>query len=366
MKNKVLTTCLVLFFFVMLILAVVAQNIYYDSLPEVVTGLPREGNLTATYPVTASVVYGRLQYPLHADGDFGTVTLLAQNGVGVDSQTPIYSVPAEEVLLVKKRLEVLVLDIKEQDDALGLTSGMSDERSRLLQEIILLQLDDLNRQIEALEYLYDNGGIVYADYEGIINYSVAPNSPVRSGQEVAVVAADTRERFISWQMPAEEGELFAAWDSVDALLTVAEPTMFGTTKDKMSNYPVVISVAEYYPQSQTYGFTAKIRTDLELAMEDGARVAVTCKYKSNETYDFIIPTSAITFESETRGQIFLVMSRQRVYGEEYYVVPYSVDALRTLGDSTAVSNIFEDSEIVFASDKALADNVAVKRAVPLQ
>jgi hypothetical protein len=62
MKKKVLTGCLVVFLGAMLIAYIVAENVYYNALPEIVVGQPREAHLRESYPVTPMVMYGKSHY----------------------------------------------------------------------------------------------------------------------------------------------------------------------------------------------------------------------------------------------------------------------------------------------------------------
>ena len=378
MKKNIWTICLAGFFTVIIIATLIGENVYYDSLPSIEKTLPAAAHLTASYSVTASVVYGRQEHMVRADHDFSAITLLLHNGASVWEGLPIYRVSLPELRLAIKTLAASVLALQKQNEELAAldAEGTDYTLNELLQEINLLQMELLNEKMENLNILYENDGIAYSDYSGHINYAVIPNAPVSSGQEIATIAVDTGARFITWQMPAAEGEHMAigglersgtVGGSIEATLLIKQyfdlnGTDVPATMPK--DYVMMISQMEFNPQSGVYDFWAPINDKIELMMADGATVEGICRYKSREQYDFVIPTNAIKFDSDMNGTVFVLRKRERIYGEEYYVEQIAVEAERILNHLTALKNASLFYEIVTLSDKPLADKMAVKIAAP--
>ncbi|MCL2050244.1 MAG: hypothetical protein FWG91_00730 [Lachnospiraceae bacterium] len=361
MNKKIITGCLIVFFILMLVAGIVAENIYYDSLPEVIIGSASNEHLQALYPARASIIYERQKYPLYIDWDFTSITPLQKNGASIEEGMPIYSVKKTEVELMKNRLELIAFDLKAQNDEL-LNENMPSERINLRRKINQMEIEELENEIAALKVLFENDGIIYSPHEGIITFFVAGDTPVRSGKEIAVIEKDTGMRFLNWQMPAEEGHLFGVGNAIETTLISSEMAWYGTLEDKEETHTLYIGNIEYFPQTRIYDFTAEIRDTILLNMKDGAQTTIYCRYISEKSYDNVIPTGAIVFESETRGFVFALGSRQRIYGQEYFVTPYAVEIINSLEDKTAITSILGDQEIVLASDKPLAADKAVKIA----
>ena len=365
MKKKILTICLFLFFGLILAAGLAAENIHYNSLPQVYLALPEKDiHLRGLFPAQAVISYHRAPHSLHAGYEFSSLTLLTENGAKVDTETPIYSVPLEEIRHKKNILELKILDLKEQNEEIELDQTISEDRKKLRTEINLYEINELTNQVIILQTLEDNGGLVYSEYEGIINFSVAQGAFVRSGQEVAVVLVDTGIRNVRWQMSGEEGHLFRIGDGVEMMLTVTIE-WFGLERSIEEKYTLNIGKIEYFPQSRVYDFTAQVRDSINLDMADGAKLTVYCRYLSAVEYGCVVPTEVITFESETRGYVYVVRERQRIYGTEYYVRPYAVEVLRSLSGLSALTNKYFEMEMVISSDQPLADGSIVRILRPV-
>lgn len=366
MKKKIWIP-LVIFFSVMAIATVVAENLYYGSLPIVTVGTPTQGTLSISYRSQGNVRYGKQPVSLCAGFDFQDVTLLAEDGGRVEKDDPVYCVPAEEVLLLQKLSEAAILDLEDQNKQIspdGSRSGLS-ERESLQYEINELRIADLERNAEELELLYENGGIVPAGAKGTVAYTARSGAPVQKGQSIALLTADTARRYVEWQMPAEQGRLFAIGDVVEVILQIITIEPNGEVVTASRDYELPIEELTYAEQTQTYSFHAGIPEKTNLSMADGTGVTVICRFESEEQYSYIVPESAVTFERDSsgdtgRGYIYAVQSRQKAYGEEYYVIPFYIEVSRRLGNYVALDSVPNGYTLVMTSTEPLANEMAVK------
>lgn len=381
-KNK--WTILLTGFLALIIIATfTVENIYYDSLPTVEKIPPSGGVLRASYSVNASVVYGRQERTVRVENDFSSISLLLNSGAKVWEGLPIYSVSLSEVRLAIKSLEVSIFELQMQNEELMHDNEAPAGQNSLLRELNLLEIEVLKEKMEKLKFLYENEGIAYADHSGYIYYSVHQKAPVQSGQKIATISSDTGERFIKWQMPLAEGAhmLVGGYDAagrpiggwIEVTLQMRKyfdlaGTDVATTVPK--DYEVLITKIEYNRQGEIYEFTARLIDGPELMlvnlmMEDGAAVQGICRYSGYDLYSTIIPTEAIKFDSDLNGTVFVLDKRERIYGDEYYVRQVSVQAIRILNNQTVLRNFSPFNEIIIASDKPLAHNMAVKITEPM-
>lgn len=354
-RQKISIICLVLFFLFMAVAAVIAENVYYDSLPVVSVGTPKEDHLKANYTVDGEIAYQKEDRKYFSEGDFRAVELLAEEGEQVTAGQELYRLDPDEVLLAQKKLELAVLQLEQETNSLG-----TDAVSRLKSEVNRLEIDRMNTQIQELESLYEKEGVVTAEKEGVVSYSAVNHSPVTAGQEIASVSCHTGNSFLSWQMPVEEGKNFFIGDEVNTTIAVEEITGEEVV-EKNIPYQTKISQIEPLPQGQGYLFRARIEEERALSMEEGERVTLSCQTVSKESYPYVVPLSAIAFdENGTSGTVYIVKTRQRVFGEESYVIPYQVEVEYMLGNQAALMNFVEEEQIVTYSKVPLAENMAVK------
>lgn len=362
MKRKLLTGGLAAFFILMIAATVIAENIYYDSLPVVEVGYVTEGPLTRQFELTGHIRYemkeNTYQVPINCSG----VSFLAGDDAEVKRGKPVYRVPVDEVLRLQKQVELALYSLEEENRKIspdGNVSGLSEE-SRLRYGINAIDIDAQRKRLTQLESLARSEGVVFANQDGRIHYAVEEGLPVGEGQTVAIIEEDTGGRVLDWGMAASDGALFGIGDSVELVVNVLEQMDKETTGTEQSLQTLQITDIAFSPESQTYLFKARFSDEVTLGMEDGVAVTLTCKYESSEVYPFVIPTEAVTFSSDSTGTVYILQSRKRVYGEEYYVVASSAIIQRSVGRDTALENAFANTEYVIASDRELHDGMVVR------
>lgn len=371
MKRKKIWIPLVIFFAVMLIATAVSENIYYNFLPAVVKGKAVQGTLSASYRVQGMVEYQKVQSALCAEFSYESVTLLAADGDALMMYDPVYSVSPDEIQLLQKKTELTLLDLKAQGETLCPDGNIAElsERERLQYEINELQIAEVNAQLETLARLVRQGGRVLAGADGVVSYTIRSGAPVQKGQSIAEITSNTDQSVVTWQMDAARGELFGPGNTVEVNLKVWEggdESAEGERKAVTAPCDLLISKSEFSNQTQTYQLRAGIPADLSSAMADGERVMVNCKYESEEEYSCIVPVSALTLEKDidgnaARGYIYGILTRERIYGTEYYVMPFYVEIVKILDNYAALGSVpgnFYD--LVFETDQPLENNMAVK------
>ena len=368
MKKKTLGTLLAVFFVLMIIATIAAENIYYNSLPVITAGKPMAGNLTANYWMTGKLEYEKVQNSLCSEFGFEKITLLAADG-RIAAGAPLYQVDADEVLLLQKQLELAVLDLKDQNDAISPDgkTGKLTERERLQYERNELQIAAKEKQIATLKELYRNEGIVYTEKEGTVAYAIRSGVPVQKGQTIATLTANTEKCWVTWQMIAERAKLFPVGSSVEIRLNVWEEDEKNEETLVSESYLYTLTVAEsiYSEQNKNYTLSVEVPESVELAMKDGDNVEVTCRYVSEEEYTAIFPVSAIEKEYDAngetnRGYIYAIAARDRVYGEEYYVIPFYVEIAEQVDNYIALTATAQNYDFVFQSTAPLSEGQAVR------
>lgn len=354
-RQKISLLCLALFLILMATAAVIAENVYYDSLPVVTVGTASRDKLQAEYNVDGAITYAKQEQEYFSDGDFQSVELLVQQGDMVKQWQSLYRIAPDELLLAQKKLELAALMLEQETQSLG-----EDEVSVLKKEVNRLEAEKIHNQIESLKQLYDQQGIVTAPVEGEVSLFISNHSPVVQGQKIAAVTGNTDRGFLSWQMPAEQGKDIHLGDPVRSVITVQEQEDEETV-EKNITYQTKVTQIDSLPQGQGFSFRARIGEDVTLSMEEGEWVTVTCKSVTKESYPYVVPLSALDFEEDgTYATVYIIGTRQRIFGEESYVIPCPVEVIYTLGNTAALMNFTQDKKIVVYSQVPLSENQAVR------
>lgn len=349
MKHRGLKIGLVVFFAAMVVATVVAENIYYESLPFVTTGQGKSESLTESMDLSAHIAYGRKEIVLTSPCSFSSLKPLWENGE--EAQGGIFSVPLKELLVEQKKLEL------ERENLKSLMGGEG-----LQEEIYTLQLEILEEKIEELKAIYAEKGLIATNESGRIEYLVKEGEPVTAGRPLAKISLDTGERYISVQLPAETGTLLGVGDKVDTKVSAKERKNAMSVDDVAVTKQLSLEIAEakFLPELQVYNIKAILPKDINLDMEEGTKLSVLFNYKSEVSYNSVVPTSAILFESDSQGYVYLINERQRVYGKEYFVKKTPVNIQKTLPTNTALTNLPKDAKLVIRSTGELQDGAAVK------
>lgn len=346
--------CLGIFFAVMVIASIVAENVYYAGLPSVVTTAVRRDRLRATSHAPGSIGFDKETAKLLSPANFDSVELLVQTGARVKPGEKLYRFSTKEVLQEKIRLELAALQLEKQNRTLGNT-----QEDGLQREINGLELEELRGRIASLEALAEKEGVVSAIREGIFYAAVQNRAPLYFEQEIGEVVSNTGRAYFDWRMSAEEGRLFHVGNEVSTTITVKEIV---DEKQVEKEIPFQARIAESWREGQDICFRAWIGEDVTLGMEEGDSVTVTCNYTSPESYAWVAPQSAVFLDGDTgSGRVYVLGVRERMYGEEYYVTPCQVEVEYRVGNYVALRNFDADGEVVTFSTMPLGADMAVKR-----
>lgn len=351
--KKIGLLCLGLFFAAMVIATVVAENVYYASLPAVATEPVVQDQIRVACHANGTIGYEKETAYCYSPAEFASVELLAESGTLVLQGDALYQFPVNEILQEKYRLELMALRLEEENRGYGDT-----EEGQLQRKINDLELEGLRDGLEKMEILLENDGVVAAQQEGMFIVSVQNHSSLWSGQEIGAITSNTGRAFIDWELPEEEGKLFHVGEEVNAVITIKE-IKGAEQEERDAVYRTRIAQAQW--DGQRYHFRAGIGDDVMLEMEEGAGTTVNCSYTSRETYNYVVPLNAISFQSDGKsGTLYVLGKRERMYGEEYYVTPYPVDVEYRIGNYAVLRNFRGDGEIVTYSTLPLQGEMAVK------
>ncbi len=351
--KKISLLCLGLFFAAMAIATVVAENVYYASLPAVATEPVVQDQMRVACHAKGTIGFEKETAYCYSPAEFASVELLAESGTAVLRGDALYQFPVNEVLQEKYRLELMALRLEEENRGYGDT-----KEGQLQRKINDLELEELRDGLDKMEALLENEGVVTARQEGTFTASVPNHSSLWSGQEIGAIASDTGRAFIDWELPEEEGKLFHVGDEVSAVITIKE-IKGEELEERDVTYRLRIARAQW--DGQGYRFRAGIGDDVMLAMEEGAGTTVNCSYTTRESYEYVVPLNAISFQMDgNSGMVYVLGKRERMYGEEYYVTPYPVEVEYRMGNYAALRNFSGDGEVVTYSTLPLQGEMAVK------
>ncbi len=345
--------CLGIFFAVMAIATVVAENVYYAGLPSVMTAPVGRDRLRMTARAHGSIGFDKETEELTSPANFTAMELLAEHGAQVKAGEKLYRFSVKEVLQEKIRLEYAASQLEKQN--LSLKSTGEDGMQKEINE---LELEELRGRIASLESLAQKEGVVSADRAGIFYAAVPAHTPLYFGQKTGKIVRNTGRAFFDWQMPAEEGRLFHVGNEVGTTVIVREIVDGKQTEKEI---PCQARIGERWREGQDYCFRAWLGSDVALGMEEGDGVTVACHYTSPESYAYVVPLSAVSFDGDgSSGRVYVLGTRERMYGEEYYVAPCQVEVEYRVGNYAALRNFDGDGEVVTFSTLPLEADMAVR------
>ncbi len=365
-KRRALIISLSLVIGIMLVCTVVAENIYYNSLPQVFIGNTKESTLTVDHEIVGMVEFEKRTEVHTADFDFETIKLLKDDGEEVGEDWPIYSVSLDEIQYHILTRELKIAQIEKTNRSIswdGSTTWLTEDME-LTYELNLVDIKNLEAEIEELKVLEEAEGIVRSQESGTIKYYVKDGQYISKNTVIYEMENQTLDKSVKWQMPQKDGNYFSVGDSMMVGLTVYDASDSDTPLEdreyEFRQINLTIDNIEFSEESQTYFFESVVPATHTLKMPDQARVDIILNYESSKEYKYVVPTSAIHYNEQDNPFIYAVESRNMPYGQEYYVTSVSVSIETELGNYTALTNVIANTNIVFGYTKILEDSMAVK------
>lgn len=348
-NKKVLIQISVIVLIILLLCTFLSKSIYNMSLPYVEVTNPAAEKL----PVSSS-----------ADGE-----------VMVDSQKICYNVPLKITeVFVKENDEVKAgdalfkvdskefdiniqkkeLEIQKLEDQLSEWLSYRD-RAKLEDELEIVE-EELELYKEQVPY----DGKVYAENNGVISEVKVNNGDLtKEGDILAEITDEAQSMSVKFSFGGTDDVLCRVGDEIQ--LTYKETAWYEgkpTTEEKTAQ--TIVAKREYDTEKKQYFFYADIDNSNKKFYE-GQKIKVNYII-SSDLYENVVPLNAISINENRDKVVYVLQTRDGLFGEEYYVKEVKVDQLEKNNVKSAINgdDISTYSEVVVSSSRALTSGETVR------
>ncbi len=340
-KKRILQLLLLLFVFLG-VCTYLSGQIYYALLPQVQTANSGSGSIASFVTLE-----GYAHYPngelVSAPGTLQVEKVYAFRGNAVSEKKELASFTGESIRRAIYDQQNQVEQLKNQRAQYG--------KSTLDYELVQEQLTKAQEQLDQLLQLQENDGVLYAPAAGQLGeVFIQEGAHLEQGAPIArICQTDTVQ---------------VVWTTKDVRQSVTQlrATVLCQRENKSPAQESVVlnlSGSEYQPQENTMKYWAQIQyEDTPYLLYEGEPVSVTMTSNGGD-YDFVFARSAVHFTDDANGYVFLLKSRKKLFGTEYYVVKESVTVLNQNEESVALEAHLQDP-VVISSTQALEDQMVVK------
>jgi len=310
--SKVILASLVAFFALTALLTYISQSRYEDGLPLVQTIEAIPGIMQKTYDVI-----GRIEADLSQER---TVYAPADLQIRAVSAVTGESSKTGDVLIEfdAVQAELALIDYKLQLETCQKAAETINDA--LLMRQNALQTAQLTADIAALEEILANGGVV-AVRDCDILYAIGQNTPsVVRGQLLVRYIPFPTMKSIVFSLPIEEHPP-AVGSMVVCDLWIYDEETETIKLEEEQRLPIVNCRAE------EDAWVLTVAMDIaDVYMHHGEQVPLTAAYVGTVEYPFVLPRDAVEISGRT-GTIYVLDSREKVFGTQYFLRRMQVEVL---------------------------------------
>ncbi len=250
----------------------------------------------------------------------------------------------QQAVIDEKKLELAILDYQNRIDALDATQG----------DATVKQNQELQRTLEAVRALIQADGILYSEQDGQLLSLEVQEGERTAGEDCLYKVSIPASACVRWEMESgrlEEGDpvsvFLSYWEQVDP--------EHSDERQKRERPSTLLVTARRWTGTG-YEYTAAIPSGEEpLAMEEQEPVEVLID-KDLESYDTVVPVSAISFQNEHQGTLFYLAEEQG----QLLSRQMTVEILGYDSDNAALKDSLYD-EVILYSDRPLTSGGTVRR-----
>ena len=326
----------------MLLLTILSRAADSIMLPAVKTARPLPGALTHTVVLNGTVEAKEL-YPVIATDDLIVMRVHGRAGQSVKAGDALLSYDMEtlqtELKAKKTALERVTLEGKRQ--ATGIESAQDAETER---RILRLDTDAAQAEVDRINALIANGGIITAPVDGTIIEVLIKPGEVASG---AVFRIATASSGMIARAPVSNDQ----WPHLRSGMQ-ANAQRQGEARGK----GVIATISELVPSASGYEAVFELP---DSAWSVGQSLTLTTM-QTTDTYDMRVPLSAIAESNGNKG-VYRVRTRDSVLGETEYAEFVPVKVIETDTQSAAIEATLSDKDqVIVSTSKPINDGDRVR------
>lgn len=329
----------------MLLLTILSRAADSIMLPAVKTARPLPGALTHTVFLSGTVEAKELSPVIAADGMIVTrVHVRAGQNVKAGDTLLSYDMEMLQAELQSKRaaLERVTLEAKRQ--TMGSASEQNSDLAETERRILRLDIDATQAEVDRINALIANGGILVAPVGGMITEVLIQPGEVASGVVFRVSAASSG---MIARAPVNE----AQWQYLHI-------GMDGNIQRQGENQRQRVSatISELVPSASGYEAVFELPGS---AWSVGQALTITLT-QTTDTYNMRVPVGAIVESNGNKG-VYRVRTGDSVLGEVEYAEFVSVKVLETDSQYAAIEATLSDrDQVVASSSKPINDGDRIR------
>ena len=326
----------------MLLLTILSRAADSIMLPAVKTVRPLPGALTHTVVLNGTVEAKELYPVIAADGMIAT-RVHVRAGQSVKAGDPLLNYDMEtlqaELKVKKTALERVTLEGK-----LLATGSESDQSAEIERRILRLDTDAAQAEVDRINALIANGGIVVAPVGGTIIEVLIQPGDVVSGAVFRITAASSG-------MIARTPVDTAQWPYLQTGME-ANVQRQGETRGQR----ILATISGLIPSSTGYEAVFELPDN---AWSVGQVLTITLT-QTTDTYEMRVPLSAIAESNGNKG-VYRVRTRDSVLGEVEYAEFVPVRVIETDSQYAAIEATLADrDEVIASTSKPINDGDRVR------
>jgi len=348
-KNMLRITITVIILFILC--TFLSKTIANSLLPVVETTTYEFAELSNVLDLEGRAIYLEKE-KIRVDFSLKVVDVFVKEGETVRVGDPILQVDIKEPELKKEQMELSLLQLTNMRSQWGLSKNTQNE---LDMEIGILQ-----SQIEWHKTSYPEDGCVYSSVFGVVK-----NLYVEEGEYTSSVVAEIVDKrqtlFVLVQLTEENTVSYP--ENCPVTYTFSK-NVFEEGKNKTIVLQKSSNVEKVVRDIKTNDFLYYIPVTSSEGIEEGKAIQVQLRQVLGR-FEKVLPLSAVSVVpgGDSRALfIYVVRTREGLFGEEKYVEAVAVEELAKTGSKIAVYNIelMQDWEIVVFSDRVLEKGQTVK------
>lgn len=344
-KRKILTRVTIAVVIILVLCTMLSRSIYLAMLPQVETSKIANGSVTDSLNFSGSFDFTD-QVTVTADSAWELTEVNITAGVEFLAGDVLAKVDMTDFDLSRRQMEMNLKNLKSQ---LKNTYGADAKAS------VQLSIDMAQRSYDKFLATYPKNGVIKAPYDGkVLSCNVKAGDTVYAGTDLFTLKSLESKPIVRWSTSYQVGE---------ELVEGSEVTLFfqALKNGKLENFTIKSNIDAKTTNVETGGW------NFELTMGGftneiplGAIPNITVNRSLAE--GTVVPSASLTMTGSDSAIVYIVKTRQGVFGKEDYVTATEVKVVADNGYQAVIemSSVGgSDDRVVTYASKSLTDDAAV-------
>lgn len=346
-KRKLLIKIGVAFIVILIICTFLSRTIKNIMVPKVEITSAENGNLRRNFNTIGTVNYGENDV-IKSQADWKIDKVYVRPSQNVDEGTVLAQVNMEKIKQAQEEKDLEIMN-SQYDLNSAKASGDKDQIKIKEKEVELLKKE----KESLMDGLNQNGEIVAPITGRVTTVYCEDNTETVQGDSLFVVSDNRNTYDISFKSSVEQ----AAYMHNGIMLTV-----YYNAAQSVETVKSKIVSKQYNTKEGDYDYVVRLEKSAlngeNLDLGEQVSISYECK---GDIATCIIPKECIVNDGSGNNSLYILKSRDGLFGKEYFVQKQTVNILGSDDRDYSIKDIGKDKEkIVLKSSKSLSNNTVVK------